>query len=169
MMTEVKSVKLDGESIYVFNSAIYIYKSAEGYFLQLDLIVSEVAVKRYKGLDNLIVEIELEDGRLINTFMHVNSLPGGLPRLNLYFELEDIREYEDFDVVNENNGSFPNIEDGITLEEIRKVEMPDEEVKIKLKLPIDQVEWLTKQKKGALNELFKEFIYDYWKKQRKES
>lgn len=166
-MAEVKSVKLDGESIYVFNSAIYIYKSAEGYSLQLDLIVSEVVVKRYKGLDNLIVEIELEDGRLINAIMHVNSLPGGLPRLNLYFELEDIMEYEGFDVINENNAWFPNIEEGITLDEIRSVEMPDEEVKLKLKLPIDQVEWLTKQKKGALNELFKEFIYDYWKKQRK--
>lgn len=163
-MAEVKLVKIDGESIHVFNSAIYIYESNEGLSLQLDLIVSEVTVKKYRALDNLIVEIELVDGRLINAIMHVNSLSGGLPQLNLFMEIEDIREYEDLDRVNENDARFPTIEEGITLADIRKVEMPVEEVKLKLKLPIDQVEWLTKQKKAALNELFKEFLYDYWEK-----
>ncbi|GHH98944.1 hypothetical protein [Neobacillus kokaensis] len=163
-MVEVKSVKIDGESIRIFNSAIYIYETIESISLQLDVVVSEVTVNRYRGLDNLIVEIELEDGRLVNSIMHVNSLSGGLPQLNLYVELEDMLEYGEFPIVNENDASFPNIEEGITLEEIRKVEMPDVEVKLKLKLPIDQAEWLMKQKKAALNELFKEFIYDYWKK-----
>ncbi|AZU62280.1 hypothetical protein [Neobacillus mesonae] len=165
-MNKARAIKIDGESVYIFNSAIYIYESTEGFSLQLDIIVSEVVVKKYKNLDNLIVEIELEDGRLLNLIMHVNSLSGGLPQLNLYVELEDIQEYGDFHIVHENEACFPNIEDGITLEEIRKVEMPDEEVKIKLKLPIDQAEWLMKQKKAALNQLFKDFIYDYWEKQK---
>ncbi|MCM3567614.1 hypothetical protein [Neobacillus mesonae] len=163
-MAEVRSVKIDGEKLYIFNGVIYIYESTEGFSLQLDIIVSEVVVKRYKDLDNLIVEIELDDGRVIDAIMHVNSLQGGLPQLNLYVELEDSHEYGDLDVVNENEAWSSNLEEGITLEEIRKVEMPEEVVKLKLKLPIDQAEWLVKQKKPVLNELFKEFINEYWKK-----
>ncbi|MBL4950792.1 hypothetical protein JK635_00850 [Neobacillus sp. YIM B02564] len=165
-MAEIKSVKIDGESIHFFNSAIYIYESSEGNSLQIDLIITEVALKKYQDLDNLIVEIELDDGRMINSIMHVNCVAGSLPQLNLYTELDDIQEYKNFSIINENDPEFPNIKKGITLEEIRKVEMPNEDIKLKLKLPIDQVEWLAKQKKAVLNELFKEFIYDYWKKQR---
>ena len=65
----------------------------------------------------------------------------------------------------ENDSFFPNIEEGITIEDIRKVEMPNEKVTLKLNLPIDQIEWIAKQKKQDLNELFKEMIYEYWKKQ----
>jgi len=164
-MVVVKSVKIDGDSIHVFNSAIYLFESSSaGVTLELDMIVSEVVVKKYKNEENLIIEIELEDGRILNSIMHLKILAGGLPQLNLFCELNDIQEYEDFDRVNENGSWFPNIEEGITLEEIRKVEMPDEEVRLKLKLPIDQTEWLKSQKKGSLNEIFKEFIYEYWKK-----
>jgi hypothetical protein len=53
---------------------------------------------------------------------------------------------------------------GITLEEIRKYEMPDEKITLKMKLPIVQVEWLKMQKNEDLTEIFKEAIYDYWKK-----
>jgi hypothetical protein len=98
--------------------------------------------------------------------MHVKILSGGLPQLNLFCELDDIQEYEDFEKVNENDSWFPDIEEGITIEEIRKVEMPIEDISLKLKLPIDQVEWLKSQKKGALNEMFQAFISDYWKKQK---
>jgi hypothetical protein len=42
--------------------------------------------------------------------------------------------------------------------------MPNEDVNLKLKLPVDQVEWIKGQKKACLNEMFKEFIYEYWKK-----
>jgi hypothetical protein len=164
-MAVVKSVKIDGESIHVFKSATYILESSTGFTFVLDMIVSEVTVKKYKNEETLIIEIELEDGRIINSIMFLKILTGGLPQLNLFCELEDIHEYEDFDLVNENDSWFPNIEEGITLEEIRKVEMPNEDVSLKLKLPIDQVEWLKKQKKGHVNEIFKEFIYDYWKKQ----
>jgi hypothetical protein len=59
---------------------------------------------------------------------------------------------------------FPNIEEGITLEEIRRVEMPNEKITLKLNLPIEQTEWLMKQKKSDLDEMFKEIIYDYRKK-----
>jgi hypothetical protein len=164
-MVAVKSVLIDGENIHVFKSAIYIFESSSGFALELDMIVSEVTIKKYRKEENLIIEVELEDGRIMNSIMHLKILPGGLPQLNLFCELDDIQEYEDFDRVNENDSWFPNIEDGITLEEIRKVEMPNEEVSLKLKLPIDQVEWLKNQKKGGLNELVKEFIYEYWKKQ----
>ena len=58
--------------------------------LELDMIVSEVAVKRYKNEENLIVEIELEDGRIISSIMHVKVLSGRLPQLNVYVELGDI-------------------------------------------------------------------------------
>ncbi|WP_223590678.1 hypothetical protein [Neobacillus bataviensis] len=160
-MVSVKTVIIDGESIHVFKSAIYLFESSTGITLELDLIVSEVTVKKYKKLENLIIEIELEDGRIINSIMHVKVFSGGLPQLNLFCELDDIHEYEDFNKVNENDAWFPNIEEGITLEEIRKVEMPIEEVSLKLKLPIDQVEWLKSQKKGALNEMFKEWIEKY--------
>ncbi|MDN3016406.1 hypothetical protein PH210_09350 [Paenibacillus sp. BSR1-1] len=160
-MVSVKTVIIDGESIHVFKSAIYLFESSTGITLELDLIVSEVTVKKYKKMENLIMEIELEDGRIINSIMHVKVFSGGLPQLNLFCELDDIYEYEDFNKVNENDAWFPNIEEGITLEEIRKVEMPIEEVSLKLKLPIDQVEWLKSQKKGALNEMFREWIENY--------
>jgi hypothetical protein len=163
-MVVVKSVTIDGESIHVFRNAVYIFESSSGFTLEVDLIVSEVVVKKYKNVDNLIVEIELEDGRIINSIMHVKILSGGLPQLNLFCEIDDPQEYEDFNRVNENDSWFPNIEDGITIEEIRKVEMPNEDVSIKLNLPIEQVEWLKKQKKKTLNAIFQEMIYEYLEK-----
>lgn len=162
-MVAVKSVKIDGENIHIFNSAIYIFESSTGSTLSLDMIVSEVTLKKYRKEETLIIEIDLEDGRIIHSIMDVKILPGGLPQLNLFSELSDIHEYKDFDRVNENDSWFPNIEDGITIEEIRKVEMPSEDISVKLKLPIDQIEWLKKQKKKDLNEIFKEMIYEIWK------
>ncbi|WP_026572950.1 hypothetical protein [Bacillus sp. UNC438CL73TsuS30] len=164
-MVRIKTVKVDGESIHIFNSAIYIFESDGRYTLQLDLIVSEVAVKKYKKEDTLIMEIELEDGRIIHSIMYVKILPGGLPQLNLFCGLDDTDEYEDFRYVNENDSWYPNIEEGITIKEIRKIEMPDEDISLKLKLPIDQVEWLKSQKKARLHEMVKEFIYEYWEKE----
>ncbi|MGG3466892.1 hypothetical protein ABES02_05040 [Neobacillus pocheonensis] len=162
-MVDVISVKIDGESIHVFKSAIYIFESSSGFTLEIDLIVSEVAVKKYRNMENLIMEIELEDGRIINSIMHLKVLAGGLPQLNLFCELDDTHEYDDFQKVHENDAWFPNIEEGITLEEIRKVEMPIEEISLKLKLPIDQVEWVKSQKKSALNEMLKKWIDEYRK------
>lgn len=163
-MVKVKSVKIDGDDIHIFNSAIYVFESSSGFTLELDMIVTEVVVKKYKKIENLIVEIELEDGRFLNSIMHLKVLTGGLPQLNLFCELEDIHEYKDFERVNENDSLFPNIEEGITIEEIRKLEMPNEDISLKLTLPIDQVEWLKKQKKASLNEMFKIFIYEFMKK-----
>lgn len=164
-MAAVKSIKIDGEHIHIFNSVIYIFESQLGYTLEVDIIVSEVTVRKYKQEQTLIIEIELEDGRIINSIMHLKTLPGGLPQLNLFCDFDDINEYEDFDRVDENSSWFPNVEEGITLEEIRKVEMPNENISLKLNLPIDQVEWLKKQKRASLNEMVKEFITEYWRKQ----
>jgi hypothetical protein len=164
VMVVAKSIKIDGESIHVFKYAIYIFESSSGFTLEVDLIVSEIVVKKYHKEDHYIIEIELEDGRMINSIMQLKALPGGLPQLNLFCELDDIKGYEDFDLVNENDSWFPNVEEGITLAQIRKVEMPNEDISLKLKLPIDQVEWLKNQKKARLNELLKELIYDYWVK-----
>ena len=164
-MVGVKSVKIDGDSIHVFKSAIYIFETASEYTLEMDMIVSEVVERKYKKEENVIIEIELEDGRIINSIMHLRILSGGLPQLNLFCELDNIQEYEDFDRVNENDTWFPNIEDGITIEEIRKIEMPHVDVNLKLKLPIDQAEWLKNQKKADLNEIFKELIYGFIKRQ----
>lgn len=164
LMVSIKSVKIDGASIHIFKSVLYIFESSTGYTLELDMVVSEVIVKKYKKVENLIIEIELEDGRIINSIMHLKVLTGGLPQLNLYCELEDLEDYKDFDRVNENESWFPNIEEGITLEEIRKVEMPNEEVSLKLNLPIDQVEWLKSQKRSRVNEMFRELIYLHWER-----
>ncbi|NWQ44309.1 hypothetical protein MLOOGBEN_26840 [Bacillus sp. EB106-08-02-XG196] len=164
-MAVVKSVKIDGENIYIFNSAIYIFESHLGYTLELDLLVSEVTERKYKKEQNLIIEIELENGRLIDSIMHLKSLSGGLPQLNLFCDLNDIDEFGDLDRVNESSSWFPNVEEGVTLEEIRKVEMPNENISLKVNLPINQVEWLKKQKKSSLNEMLQEFITEYWKKQ----
>src|SRR4051794_33217707 len=131
-MVAVKSVKIDGENIHVFNSAIYIFEASTGHTLELDMIVSEVVVKKYRNEDNLIMEIELEDGRIISSIMHLKIFSGGLPQLNLFCEIEDIEEYQDFDRVNENDSFFPNVEAGITIEEIRKVEMPNKIINLKL-------------------------------------
>ncbi len=163
-MSAVKSVKIDGEPIYVFNSAIYIFESDVGSTLEMDLIVSEVTVRKYKKEKTLILEVELVDGRIIDSIMHVKTLTGGLPQLNLFCDVVDIDEYADFEKVNENSSSFPNVEEGITIREIRKVEMPFEDVSLKLKLPIDQVEWLKKQKKKDLNKIFTEMVYELWRK-----
>lgn len=163
-MVTVKEVKIDGESIHVFNGSIYIFESSSGYTLELDIIVSEIVEKKYKLEENLILEIELEDGRQINSIMHSQSISGGLPQLNLYYELDTLEEYQDFKMVNENGLVFPKIEEGITLEDIRKYEMPNEKVTLKLKLPIDQSEWLNKLKGEELAGIVKEAIYDYWEK-----
>ncbi|PMC35976.1 hypothetical protein CJ195_17130 [Bacillus sp. UMB0899] len=157
-MVKVKSLKIDGEEIHVFNSAIFIFEASSGLTLECNLVVTEVVVKRYQREENVIVEIELEDGRLINSIMMVNTIHGGLPQLHLCCDLDDIGEYEDFDRVNEHDTRFPNIEEGITLEDIRKVEMPIESITLKIKLPIDQVEWLKKQKKSELEEMLSQFI-----------
>jgi hypothetical protein len=164
-MVVVKSVKIDGENIHVFKSVIYFFESNTGSTLQLDMIVSELAVKKYKEFENVIVEIELEDGRVLNSIMHLKIFQGRLPLLNLFCELDDIQEFENIKVVHEEDSWFPNIEEGITIEDIRKVEMPIEEVRLKLKLPIDQVEWLKEQKPKDLNEVFKEMIYELLKNQ----
>jgi hypothetical protein len=160
-MVGVKSVKIDGKDIHIFNSAIYIFEAGSGFTLELDMIVSEVVLKKYKDEENLFVEAELEDGRAISTIMHVKTLPGGLPQLNLFCEIDDTEDYEDFPSVTENGSWFPNIEEGITLEEIRAVEMPNEKVTLKLNLPVDQVEWLKKQKTRDLNGIFKELLFGY--------
>ncbi|WP_071394034.1 hypothetical protein [Bacillus tuaregi] len=164
-MAEVKLVKIDGETIHVFNSAIYIFESMTGFTLELDMIVSEVVVKRFKHEKTLIVEIELEDGRIISSIMHVKALTGRLPQLSLYVEMIDPEDYPDIHRIHENDSEFPKIDEGITIEEIRKVEMPIDKFNLKLKLPIDQVEWLQKQKQEDLHKFFREIIYDYWNKQ----
>ncbi|WML49018.1 hypothetical protein RCG23_02610 [Neobacillus sp. PS3-34] len=164
-MVKVKSVKIDGDDIHYFNTAIYIFESSSGYTLELGMVVSEVVLRKYKNEENLILEIELQDGRVFNTIMHPQGMSGGLPQLHLYCPLNDIEDYQDFQLVKENDFSFPKIDEGITLEEIRKYEMPNEKVNLKLNLPIDQSEWLAKQKKGNIDKIFKEAIYDYWKKQ----
>ncbi len=163
-MVKVKAVKIDGEDIHMFNSAIYILESSSGFTLDLDIIVSEVVVKKYRNEESLIVEIELEDGRMVTSYMNLKSLAGGLPQLNLFCEISDSSEYNDLPIMNENDLLFPNIEEGITLEEIRKYEMPNEKITLKLTLPIDQVEWLKKQKSKDLSEIIKEVIYGYWRK-----
>jgi len=165
MMAAVKIVKIDGESIHIFSSAIYLFESSTGFTLELDMIVSEVTVKKYKNEKNLIIEVQLEDGRTISSIMYVKVLAGRLPQLSLFCEINDPNEYPDFDRIHENDSEFPNIEEGITLEEIRKVEMPIEKINVKLKLPIDQVEWLQEQKPADLHQFFKDVIYDYWRKQ----
>jgi len=167
-MNAVKNILIDGESIHVSNSAIYLFQSSNGCTLELDIIVSEVAIKKYQKEDTLIVEIELEDGQLISSIMHVKVLPGRLPQLNLFCEVNDMEEYPNFQIVNENDSEFPNVEEGITIEAIRKVEMPMEKINLKLNLPIDQVEWLQKHKRKELNEIFVEMISDYWHKQQKD-
>jgi hypothetical protein len=162
-MVGVKSVIIDGETFYIFNSAIYIFESSTGSTLEVDMIVSEVTLRKYKDRESLIAEIELEDGRVISSFMFLKSLPGRLPRLNLFCELDESENYEGVLRISENDLAFPDIEEGITLEDIRKVEMPNEKITLKLNLPIDQVEWLREQKNRDLNLLFKELLYKYFK------
>jgi hypothetical protein len=164
-MVSVKSVKFDGEGIYFFDSSIYIFESTSGYTLELAMIVSEVVMKKYAKEENFILEIELQDGRVINTIMHIQGFSGKLPQLNLYCDLDDIDEYQDFYLVTETEPVFPAIGEGMTLEEIRKYEMPNEKVNLKLTLPIDITEWLAKQKKSTIETIFKEAIYSYWKKE----
>lgn len=163
-MVGVKSVTMDGEPICVFSSAIYIFESSTEDHLDVEMIVSEVSLRKYKDRESLIVEIELEDGRVISSFMFLKSLPGKLPRLHLFCEIDKDHDYDyDYDGIlriSEDDLAFPDIEEGITLEDIRKVEMPNEKITLKLNLPIDQVEWLKMKKNKELNQLFKEFLYE---------
>ncbi|WP_370221708.1 hypothetical protein [Cytobacillus sp.] len=157
-MAGIKSINLDGEEIYVFNSAIYIFESSSGNTLEVDMIVSEVTLKKYQNRESLITEIEMEDGGLISSFMFLKSVPGKLPRLSLFCELDPDEPYEGILRISEEEQDFPDIEAGITLEEIRKVEMPNEKITLKLNLPIKQVEWLKEKKNKELNELFRELL-----------
>ncbi|PLT29406.1 hypothetical protein [Peribacillus deserti] len=168
MAAKVKTVKIDGEEVYIFNHAIYIFESSRGYSLELGMIVSEIVEQKYKKEENLIVEIELEDGQEIQAIMHRGGVAGRLPQLQLYCELDDISEYTDIMHVHENEAVFPDIEEGISIEDIRKVEMPDVKVKLTATLPIDQAEWLKSLKKGQLNTFLTEVIYEYWKKERED-
>jgi hypothetical protein len=166
-MVEVKSVKIDGTIIHIFKSVIYIFESSSmGYTLELGLVVTEVVLRKYGHEENLILEIELQDGRILNTIMHPQGLSGGLPQLNLYCDVDNVEDYQDLQIVKESDDSFPKLDEGITLEEIRKHEMPNEKVNLKLNLPIDQVEWLARQKRIVLESIIKEAIYDYWEKQK---
>lgn len=158
-MVRVKSVSIDGENIYVFNSTIYLFESSSGLTLELDMIVSEVALKKSKDRESLICEIELEDGRIYSSFMFAKSFPGKLPQLNLFCNVDESEDYEGFPIVSENDQEFPTIEESITLEDIRKVEMPNEKITLKLTLPIDQVEWLKSKKPKELNAVLKELLY----------
>lgn len=164
-MIKVKAVQIDGESIYIFSSAIYLIESIQGYTLELNLIVSEVVIKKYQKEEKLIVEFELDDHRLFSSIMDVLVLPGKIPIMNLVCVVDDFNEFSGIQVVNENDSEFPSVDESITIEEIRKVEMPDEKISLKLNLPIDQVEWLRNHKAKDINQLFKEWIYDYWQKQ----
>src|SRR5690606_9701321 len=157
------------EEILFFNSAVYIFADSSGYILELDMIVSEVQQRKYEKEDNLIIEMELEDGRVFTNIMHVRPCPGKLPGLTLFCNIGDCQEYPGFKVFDENDSEFPDIEEGITLEEIRRVEMPYEKITLKLTLPIDQTEWLAKQRKSDLNKLFQSLIYSHWEKLKDET
>ncbi|WP_026693396.1 hypothetical protein [Peribacillus kribbensis] len=163
-MTKVKTVKIDGEDIYIFNSVLYILEASAGWSLILDMIVTEITQERYKKEENLILEIELEDGRVFNSIMHIQPIPGGLPQLSLYTYIDDANEYPDVMIVNENETSFPRIDQDLTIEEIRKVEMPQVKVKLNLTLPIDQAEWIAGKKKKELDQILRTAIYDFWGK-----
>ena len=89
-MFKVKTVKIDGEEIHVFNSAIFIFEASTGMTLECNLIVTEVVVKKYQREENVIVEIELEDGRIINSIMMVNTIHGGLPQIHLCCDIDDL-------------------------------------------------------------------------------
>lgn len=160
-MAGIKSINLDGKEIYLFNSAIYIFESYAGSTLEVDLIVSEVTLRKYQNRESLITEIELEDGGLVSSFMFLKPVPGKLPRLSLYCELDPEESYEGILRISEDKPDFPDIEAGITLEEIRKMEMPNEKITLKLNLPINQVEWLKDQKNKDINELFNELLEGY--------
>lgn len=163
-MATVKTVKIDGQMLHIFQSVIYIFESNIGKSLELDMIVSEVVVNKYKNEETLIIEIELSDGRIIGSIMNVKILSGKLPQMSVFMEVDDVEEYRDLLQVNENDIIFPTIGDGITLEEIRRVEMPHEKISLKLNLPINQVEWLKSHKGKELNDLFEILIDDYLKK-----
>jgi hypothetical protein len=139
-MVGIKSITIDGELVYMFNSAIYIFESSSDSTLEVDIIVSEVTLRKYKDRESLIAEIELDDGGLLSSFMYLKSLPGKLPRFSLFCELDQDEKYEGILRISENDLAFPDIEEGITLGDTRKVEMPNEKVMLKLTLPIDQVE-----------------------------
>ncbi|MEW9109912.1 MAG: hypothetical protein AB2374_11235 [Cytobacillus gottheilii] len=157
-MAKLKSIQIDGENIVYFNSAIYLFHANSGCTLQLDIIVSEITIKKYTDRESHIIEVELENGSLVTSFMTANILPGRIPHLNFVSEVEDADEYSELPAVHENDLNFPDIEQGITLEEIRKVEMPYEKVALKLTLPIDQAEWLQQKTKKELNAIFKELL-----------
>ena len=148
----------------MFQSVLFLFESSTAITLELDMIVSEVTVNKYKNEKTLIVEMELEDGRVFSSIMEVTTLSGSLPQMNVYMELEDAKDYYDVLRVHENDSSFPMIGEGVTIEDIRKVEMPNEKINLKLLLPIDQVEWLKKQKGKELNAFFAKLIYEHWGK-----
>lgn len=160
-MSAIKFISLDGEEIYVFNSAIYIFESSSGSTLEVDMIVSEVTLRKYQDRDSLITEVVLDDGGQISSFMFLKAVPGKLPRLSLFCEIDPEESYEGLLRIREDAPDFPDIEAGITLEDIRKVEMPNEKITLKLNLPINQVEWLKEQKNKELNELFRELLGEY--------
>ncbi|WP_110929571.1 hypothetical protein [Bacillus massiliglaciei] len=165
-MVKVLSVKIDGEEIHIFNSFLYIFESHGFHTLELDLIVSEVAQRRYNKEENHIIELVTE-GTEINAFMFSKGLPGGLPRINLYAEIEGSEVYPFLPVFHEGDRGFPDIEEGLTIEEIRKVEMPEEFFTCKVKLPIDQVEWLSKKKPKEFKEFLQKAIAEQWEEEGK--
>jgi hypothetical protein len=176
-MKTIKSISFNDEPIHVFESLMYIYDSSneygQSYGIHLELITTELAIRKYRYQENILVDLTYTNGELQTLVMHVDhSEEGGhgeIPELSLYVSIRSPEEFPELAIVNWDtpDEEYPNLQKNISLTEIRSVEMPYESVRLDAELPIDLSEW-THENQDNLSEILTEALYDYQKKKTSE-
>jgi hypothetical protein len=176
-MKTIKSISFNDEMIHVFESLMYIFdlsnENGAGYGLHLELITTELTIRKYRYQENILVDLTYTNGELQTLVMHVDhSEEGGhgeIPEMSLYVSISSPKEFPELAIVNWDtpDEEYPRLQKTISLTEIRAVEMPYENVRLDAELPIDLSEW-THENRDNLSEMLTEALYDYWKKKASE-
>ncbi|MBM7690840.1 hypothetical protein JOC77_000243 [Peribacillus deserti] len=162
-MSNISSVKINGENIHLFASDLYI-RQENGYeTLCLQIVMGEEDQESNSLLKDAVVKITLDDQRVFTKIMKIEKVGYyHLPGLLLAGKIENFHEFEGIDIISENESLRTRMDKEITLDDIRKVKMPHDDDEFRL--PVEQLEWLSEFGAEEKNEIVKRAIYDYMEK-----
>jgi hypothetical protein len=176
-MKTIKSISFNDEPIHVFESLMYIFDLSDeygpGYGLHLELITTELTIRKYRYQENILVDLTYTNGELQTLVMLVDHTEEGghgeIPEMSLYVSIRNPKEFPELAIVNWDTEQdvYPELQKNISLTEIRAVEMPYENVRLDAELPMDLSEW-THENRDNISEIITEALYDYWKKKASE-
>ncbi|TWE05991.1 hypothetical protein FB550_1026 [Neobacillus bataviensis] len=165
-MKEIKSVRINGDPIHLFDCVMYIFDNENGkYFLHLDLIVTEVEMLKYRFNQEVRVSIKYNNGKEQNLTMLVQGTTeignAEIPILELCVDIDNPEDFQGIKIVNwETPIEEFSLRNDILIEEIRKIDMPNKNVEIQATLPIDLQEWVYSNSEN-ISEILKEALIDY--------